>query len=80
MEVEVMASLARTASIAGLVVLVSILTVEVIAPSLIAGAPPPSGTLDRDRIAAWYDHRALELFLGLGQQSKARVCQTQGEM
>lgn len=61
-----MGSLARTASIAGLVALVSILSAEVIVPSLIAGGPPLSGTLDRAAITAYYAHPGMELFLGLG--------------
>src|SRR5262245_51230857 len=60
-----MASLARTASIAGFVALASILSVEVIVPTLIAGSPPLSGTVDRTAITAYYAHSGLEPFLGL---------------
>jgi hypothetical protein len=61
-----MASLSRMASVAGLVTLLGILAFEVVLPSAIVGATPLSGTLDRAAIAAWYDHRSLEVLLGLG--------------
>jgi hypothetical protein len=65
MEVTVPA-LSRTASIAGLVAVLSILTVEVAIPSVVTGGPPISGTLDRATIAAFYGHPGLEWALGLG--------------
>jgi hypothetical protein len=62
----VMASLARTASLAGLVALAAILIVELLVPSVVTGGPPISGTLDRATIVAYYGHPGLELALGLG--------------
>jgi hypothetical protein len=61
-----MASLSRMASVAGLVTLLSIVAFEVVLPSAIVGATPLSGTVDRAAVAAWYDHRGLEVLLGLG--------------
>jgi hypothetical protein len=57
--------LGRIASLAGLATLASILVVEVVVPSAIAGTPI-SGTLDRATISAYYDHAGLEVVLGLG--------------
>jgi hypothetical protein len=61
-----MASLVRTASIAGFVALVGILTTEVVVPTAVTGANPISGTVDRDTIAAYYAHPGLEWALGFG--------------
>ena len=59
-------SLARTASIAGIVAVVAIVTVEVVIPLAVTGSSPISGSLDRETITAYYGHPGLEWALGFG--------------
>jgi hypothetical protein len=56
-------STARIGSMAGWLTLVAILASEVVVPSVLIG-PPPTGSIDRAVVEAYYAHEAL-LPLGL---------------